>query len=188
MIVQNLFVCSGAARLWRLRDCSPPNNFVFSVIGIATKNWKYFYFYIQILLKILCDCLIRWANWMLCFRNAKETIFVSRFKYTFVPTGDWKSCSQARQLNPRISVTSTQSRHFSFFIASYSADWTAVPAGPKKTFFFNERNRIEHCYRENSATVLNVRKYRPDRDDSSSTPKFTIRTVHYWLRCTNHNH
>ena len=32
---------------------------------------------------------------------------------------------------------------------------------------------------ENSATVLNVRKYRPDRDDSSSTPKFTIRTVHY---------
>ena len=31
-------------------------------------------------------------------------------------------------------------------------------------------------------------QYRPDRDDSSSTPKFTIRTVQYLLRCTNHNH
>ena len=71
---------------------------------------------------------------MLCFRNAKETIFVSRVKYTFVPTRDCKSCSPARQLNLHIFVTSLNRDIFSFSIASYSADWTAVPAVPKIFF------------------------------------------------------
>ena len=87
------------------RTAAPPNNFVFYVIGIATKHWIYFYFCIQFLLKSLCDCLTWWTNGMLCFRNAKETIFVSRVEYTFVPTLDCKSCSPARQLKETGNTT-----------------------------------------------------------------------------------
>ena len=85
---------------------------------------------------------------MLCFRNAKETTFVSRVKYTFVPTRDCKSYSPVRHLNPYISVTSTQSRHFFFFYRELFSRLDCSPCSPKKTFFLNERNRIEHCLRQ----------------------------------------
>ena len=85
---------------------------------------------------------------MLCFCNTKDTIFVSRIKYTFVLTGDCKSCSPARQLNPRISVTSTQSRHF-FYRELHTTQPTGLQSlQSHKTFFFNERNRLEHCLRQ----------------------------------------
>ena len=83
---------------------------------------------------------------MLCFRNAKETIFVSRVKYTFALTRDCKSCSPARQLNSHIFVTSTQSRHFFFFYRELFSQVDCSPCSPKKPFFFNKRNRIEHLF------------------------------------------
>ena len=58
LLNSNFYFTSGAARLWRLRICSPQIILCFLSLALQQKFEKEIHFSIQFLLKSLCDCLI----------------------------------------------------------------------------------------------------------------------------------